>query len=40
MVEPGRSLVGNTGLLLTTVLGIKETLSTKERGLATIGLND
>jgi diaminopimelate decarboxylase len=29
MLEPGRSLVGNTGLLLTTVLGIKETKDTK-----------
>jgi hypothetical protein len=30
MLEPGRSLVGNTGLLLTSVLGVKETSKTKE----------
>jgi diaminopimelate decarboxylase len=29
MLEPGRSLVGNTGLLLTSVLGVKETSKTK-----------
>lgn len=27
MVEPGRSLVGNTGILLTQVLGVKKTAS-------------
>lgn len=28
MVEPGRSLVGNTGVMLTKVLGVKRTRAT------------